>query len=60
MYHTKKSKNCSSFKAIEQDVFSRYKYKSLERNCKECIYFSSRNCGMDIADSIDPVIDLLC
>lgn len=51
-----KMKICSNFKSINENILS-YN-KNFSPNCKECAYFSSRNCGMDIADSIDPDTDL--
>jgi hypothetical protein len=57
MYTTKKIKNCPSFRAVGQDGPPAH-HRAHEANCAECVYFSSRNCGMDVADSIEPVVDL--
>lgn len=50
-----KMRICSNFKSINENI-SAYN-KNFSPSCRECVYFSSRNCGMDIADSIDPEID---
>ncbi len=54
MHTTKRMKSCASFRAIEHGGSSFRKQTT--SNCKECAYFSSRNCGMDIADSLEPDI----
>lgn len=59
MYNTKKMKHCTNYKAVEHDMVSSLRHTQ-HTNCKDCVYFSSRNCGMDVADSIEPVIDLFC
>ena len=59
MYNTKKMKNCTSYRALDQDMISSLRH-SESNNCKDCVYFSSRNCGMDVADSIEPAIDVFC
>lgn len=44
-------KKCSNFKPLNDSI---HLYKSITAPCcKYCAYFSSKNCGMDIADSID-------
>ncbi len=59
MYTSKKMKQCANFKLVEQQPSVPYK-RINEHNCKDCVYFSSRNCGMDIADSIEPCMDIFC
>ncbi|MDR1532144.1 MAG: hypothetical protein LBS62_08185 [Clostridiales bacterium] len=58
MYTTKKMKNCRSFRAAGQDMASPSYRRIQDSNCSECVYFSSRNCGMDVADSIEPALEL--
>lgn len=48
-----KNKNCSNFKSREKGIGSSYR-NIYDANCKECVYFSSQNCGMDVADSLSP------
>jgi hypothetical protein len=58
MYASKKNHLCSGFKAL--DYGTGYSYRRISSgNCKDCVYFSSRNCGMDVADSIEPNIEAL-
>ncbi len=57
MYNTKKIKNCTSFRSVDHDMSFPAKRIS-SGNCKDCVYFSSRNCGMDVADSIEPDLDI--
>ncbi len=54
-----KTKSCSNFKSIENDIFTKYQSKNSAPNCRACVYFSSRNCGMDAANAIDPMMDFL-
>ncbi len=51
-----KPKMCTGYKPVNENGL--YYKKSGNTNCKECVYFSSRNCGMDIADSIEPELDI--
>lgn len=50
-------KNCRNFKAMDQDFGAPLRRRP-EGGCRQCVYFSSRNCGMDVADSIEPTIDV--
>lgn len=52
IFTTKKRKQCLNFKGFDQDMSKSYK-RELPISCKECVYFSSRNCGLDNADTID-------
>ncbi|MDR2939477.1 MAG: hypothetical protein LBV08_04050 [Clostridiales bacterium] len=54
-----KNKACSNFKSLENDIFTKYQSRSTAPNCRVCVYFSSRNCGMDASNSIDPAVDFL-
>lgn len=56
MNNSKKTKNCTNFKALDQEVISKFQRGTYGGSCKDCVYFSSRNCGMDAADSIEPPI----
>ncbi len=57
MYNTKKLKGCNNFRLIDQQATSAHNSPNVE-SCKDCVYFSSRNCMMDVADSIEPSIDM--
>lgn len=46
---------CPNFKPIN-DSLSFYGKSNCD-NCSHCAYFSSRNCGIDIADSIETDFD---
>jgi len=59
VYNTKKMKYCTNYRAADLDMISSLR-RTENTNCKECVYFSSRNCGMDVADSIEPAIDIFC
>ena len=58
MYISKKLQNCAGFKALDCGTGFSYR-RNASGSCKDCVYFSSRNCGMDIADSIEPNIETL-
>ena len=45
-------KMCSRFKAVEGSALNGYFIKTEAFNCKSCVYFSSRNCGMDSVNTI--------
>jgi len=51
-----KRKICDNFRPIN-DYVPHYRNKPTQ-NCSECIYFSSRNCGLDISDSIEPELEI--
>ena len=53
----KNIKNCKNFKGLEMDLNNPLR-QNAEHSCQHCVYFSKRNCGMDVADSIEPAIDL--
>ena len=57
MNRSKRIRNCRNFKGIDQDFLSPFR-QSTDSNCRQCVYFSSRNCGMDVSDSIEPEIDM--
>jgi hypothetical protein len=57
MFTTKKINNCSSFRGSDQTIDTAYQ-TTMPTTCKDCIYFSARNCGMDTADSIVPSMDI--
>ncbi len=56
MHQMKKMKNCKHFKGMDYDIHAPFRH-SQDHNCKQCVYFSSRNCGMDVSDTIEPGID---
>lgn len=56
MYSRKKM--CKNYKALESHAIPAYQNTITAHNCKDCLYFSSRNCGMDAADEIEPPLDL--
>ena len=49
-------KSCKYFKALEMDWNNPLR-QNAESGCGQCVYFSRRNCGMDVADAIEPAID---
>jgi len=51
----KKNINCRDFKPFPEIPTEN---RSSSTDCNRCIYFSSRNCGHDIADSIDTESDI--
>jgi len=51
----KKNINCRNFKPLPEIPTESKNYPN---DCSRCIYFSSRNCGHDIADSIDTELDI--
>ncbi|MDR1066213.1 MAG: hypothetical protein LBL35_02090 [Clostridiales bacterium] len=57
MYQPKKIKNCKNFRSMNVDGYSPYRH-SFDSNCMQCVYFSSRNCGMDVSDSVEPALEL--
>ena len=50
------NKVCVSFKPIS-DYISHYR-NNISQNCNECVYFSSRNCGFDVSDSIETELEI--
>ncbi len=59
MFTSKKIKNCSHYRSIDQHTTAPHKTNSSE-SCKDCVYFNNRNCGMDVADEKSPYTDLFC
>jgi|GEM_PF-964772 len=59
MNTSKKIKNCANYKAIDQEMISHPMRGTHSGSCKDCVYFSSRNCGMDAADSIEPPVFMM-
>jgi len=47
-----KTKSCANYMSREKGLSGSYKNVH-SANCKDCAYFSTRNCGMDTADSAD-------
>ncbi|MDR1541844.1 MAG: hypothetical protein LBU32_28460 [Clostridiales bacterium] len=58
MTGTCKIKSCVNFKSIERELPASLS-NIHEVNCKDCVYFSSRNCGMD-ASSVLEEATILC
>ena len=56
----KSIKGCTNYKALESDIITKYGSNVMGVNCKDCVYFSCRNCGMDAGDSIEPPMDFFC
>lgn len=54
--HKPKLKNCLNFKPVNE-LFPVHK-QDTSSCCKNCVYFSSRNCHKDIADSIETELDI--
>jgi len=46
-------KLCTNYRALERGLaFDFVNIHSV--NCKDCVYFSSRNCGMDAVSFVEP------
>jgi hypothetical protein len=45
-------KPCANFKSLEKGLSFNY-INMHSVNCKDCLYFSSRNCGMDCVSSVE-------
>jgi len=58
MYTTKRVPNCASYRALNEDALPAHR-QNHESDCKSCVFYSSRNCGVEIADSIEPMMELL-
>ena len=56
MSEFKKSRSCANFRSVEKGLTPAFRNPQVT-NCKDCVYFSSRNCGMDAADSIAPDLE---
>jgi|GEM_PF-6139892 len=46
--HKTKNRLCANYKAME-GCFSPFMIRTVGANCKECVYFSSKNCGVDLS-----------
>jgi len=57
MDHIKSVRNCCNYKSVNNDGGPPFR-RVYGGSCKDCVYFSSRNCGMDAADDIEPDIEL--
>ena len=53
MSNVNNTKLCAKFKSPERGLT--FDYINMHSvNCKDCMYFSSRNCGMDSVSSVEP------
>lgn len=58
MINARNSKLCVSFKSLERGLA--FDYTNLHSvNCKDCVYFSARNCGMDAVSLVEPEMAML-
>jgi hypothetical protein len=48
-----KSKTCTNFHSLEKGLAFSYRIMH-SVNCRDCIFFCSRNCGMDTAAFDEP------
>jgi len=47
------AKLCANYKSLERGIT--FDYVNIHSvNCKDCVYFTSRNCGMDAVSSVEP------
>ncbi|MDR1687399.1 MAG: hypothetical protein LBS21_02150 [Clostridiales bacterium] len=53
-----RKKICKNFKNLETSGIPAYQNIVPANRCKDCVYFSSRNCAMDAADELEPPLDL--
>ena len=53
MIEAHSTKLCSNFKSLERGIS--FDYSNIHSvNCKDCMYFSTRNCGMDAVSCVEP------
>ena len=53
MLNARNTKLCANFKSMERGL--PYYYTNIHSvNCKDCMYFSTRNCGMDAVSNVEP------
>ena len=53
----KNLKKCSNFKAIEFNDARHNRH--LSSDCKNCVYFSTKNCRLEASDEIEPEFDFI-
>ena len=58
MQKTGHMKSCKNYKSVSTGEFSSPYRRDYAQTCKDCAYFSFRNCGMDAANSIEPDIEM--
>lgn len=52
-----RKKTCKNYKSIN----SLGSFESISgEECMGCIYFSSKNCGMDLVNTLEPPLDIFC
>jgi len=57
MTSARNTKLCAGFKSLERGI--PFDYTNIHSvNCKDCMYFSSRNCGMDAVSYVEPEMAL--
>jgi len=57
MHHSRKVRNCPSFRPMAHDIpLSSRRTNSM--GCRECAYFGSAYCTMEVADSIEPPLNI--
>ena len=54
MREYKNMKACSHFMNLEDGGFAADFATGKQHSCKDCVYFSSRNCRSEAADGISP------
>lgn len=52
----KKILNCKNFRPLTDIPLNHHNENITD--CSRCVYFSSRNCGHDIADSLETELDI--
>ena len=58
MAQMQNTKHCQNFRGLEMDLNNPLRQHAAQ-GCQHCVYFSKRNCGMEVADSIEPTLELL-
>jgi len=51
------AKNCPIYRPLAHDIPLPYR-RTNSLSCRECAHFGSRHCSMEVADSIEPPLDI--
>ena len=57
MYMPRNVKNCPTYRPMAHDIPMSYR-RTNSMGCRGCAYLGSSHCSMDIADSIEPPLDI--
>jgi len=48
-----KSKMCDKYKPLDSSITSSCYFTEDRSSCKDCVYFSAKNCNKEVMDVID-------